>query len=680
MDSIELIETEVEAVEPAIVKELAKDEDRTRATDNIVSLFRAYRDNSTRQKVQTIWRACYRAYHGYAPTGGPYKNPYVIREILRQMETLKPQVIQQFFGGDTLFNLLPEQDGAEDRVAAASSIIHKQIRRGKMQQNALVPWIENSLFYGTSYLTYGWRKFKRNKLKISRVYAEHSEPMWERKTDEIVVNEPYLDSLLPQEVYCHPSVEDPRNSPAVFIHKAVSPAELKTLVREGYLDAKAVEDALENLSATEAADLMAEQSPTGEYEDILDRTAMGDMPQAMLVCWTSDGWEFVVLNSKHMLRAQRLPNGEIPMLCIRNYPQSGEHYGIPEPLVILEDQRFLNDFTTMFVEGCHYTLNPMWKMKRNTMKDWRYQSFKPGAAIPCEDPMSDILPLESKPVAMDLAQVGDYILGRMKLATGLTDELAGAGSRSKTATGLVRLQDAAGARMSHKVRLIAPILADAYAALYRLNALYLDEEVAVRIDGENGRQAFARYGPESFDADVDVDVQLSNVAETSREMASKWIQIYTSTGQDPLVNRAKILEELFRSLGKKKPKAFFASSDNDQADALGENVQLGGSGVLPAPQPSENHEVHMQVHNLFMRSIDFMTLPPEWQAELQRHMATHQQFLQRMLQQQAQATQAENPDNQGPGSVLPEADQRTEAMFNNAMTGAAQQGAMPGAM
>lgn len=666
------------AASATLLPELVKDEELREATvENILGVYRTYKQ-WREDEVEPIWDAMIRAYRGLKQRNpNPYRYQYIIREIFRQVETLKPQITRQFFSDEKLFKYQPRVANFEDQAAAATDLVHYQIKKYRILPE-LKNWIDTTLLYGVSYMTYGWRRFKHTSRKIVRMHQDDKKPLWKRETSELVREAPYLEFLRPREVYTHPFVEDPRNSPMVVVRKVVSTSDLKTLVREGWLDADAAAEASAqgNPGVLQAMSELHQKSQSN-YEPELDLAPDGEDPHEMLVVWTNDGFEYVVLDNRHLLRAAVLPLGEVPILTQRNYPQAGEHYGIPEPLVILDDQRVLNDLMSMYVDGYHYTCNPMFKVKRGSAeKQWGMTTFKPGGKV-VVDSMDDVMPLDVRPIEINLSQQAQFVLQRMKLATGLTDELAGSGSSSKTATGLVRLQDAAGARMEHKVRCFTEGMREAYAVLYDLNADHLDEEVALRIEGENGRRVFKRYGPEVFDGEIDVDVQLSN-QDDGPESMNKWLQAYQMMGQNPMINQPLLIEKVLRTMGEKRPRAFMVNPALTQQDALAENAQYESFGTLPEPLPSDNHQMHLQIHQQATQSVQEMSRLPGWTMELQRHMSVHQAYLQQQQQQAGAASQAPAGGEQQPGGPggSPEADARTEAMFSNGQVGAQQQGAM----
>lgn len=663
-----------------LIQELQDDERALETVTSIEGLFNAYRSAPERQSQELIWNACTNAYKGVRPKNTPLGTYYNIREIFRQVETLKPQLNNQFFGGEALFKYKARFAEFEDQSAAGSAVVHDQIQRFHIERE-LRKWVSLGVKLGTGYLAYEWRKYQHFSMKISQLHAPQTEPVWERETTEMEQGAPGVEALSPRCVYVHPGVGDVRSSPAVFVTKTVSAADLKTLVREGWLDLTRTREAVEAGSSGSAERSSADGvglgvERWGRVHSVLD----GDEGYQLVVCYLSNGMEYAVLNDKHLVRAQMCPYGQIPMLNLRNYPQEDEHWGIPEPLLILADQELLNDFMALYVASVHWSYTPMWMMTNQVAKSWGNTAWKPGGKLVVGGPneFNEIksLTAEMRPTAMDLAQQAPFILGNMKLATGVTDELSGAGSGQKTATGVVRMQEAAGIRMQDKVREWMPEFSDLYKAFYNLNAMYLDEEWAVRVAGEDGRDVFKRYSPDNFEADVDVQVELANVMETGPEAANNMRTLFPLLNQHPLIEQTWLIKKLLKAHGERKPQQGLANSMTQSRDAVGENRQALAVGYLAEPKAGDDHLMHLEIHTNFMATPAFQQLAaqkPVWAYALESHAAIHQAYVEAQQKAQAQAAQT-SQQPAGPGSPVPEADQRTEMMFDNAATGAAQQG------
>lgn len=635
----------------------------------LVEIYKGYKDHPKRQEIERIWKMIYRMYMGYKGPGVEYS----IREVFRQIETLEPAIMGQLLGSDPLFNLTSHAEGGEDAAAAAQHLMHYQLKNCDSGRSlrAMEMWVSVAVKYGTAYATYGWQTYRHKQYKRQHSHdVDTGKNVWDKTSEEKLVEAPYVECLYPWDVYCDPYCEDAKQSPVAFARKKVSVGFLKTLVREGYLDAEAVEEAVKS---EPTGPVLQDNHPDDRRTDVGTCTD-GTSVHEMLIAWTNDGWEYVIIDETTMVRGRRLWQSEMPLVTLRNYPQPGEHFGIPEPLIIADEQKLLNDMTTLYVKGYHYTMMPMFKVKRGKKKDLQNTKFQPGGFMEVDDPM-DVVPFDANPTVLSMPEHIGFIRNNMQMGTGVTGELAGTGSSAKTATAHVRLQDAAGERIKHKVRLFGPHLRELYKCLYQLNQANLEEEQLLRMVGPEGKPILKKYSPQDFDQYVDVDIDLGNMGETSMEKVQKMMQAYQMVGQDPLVDRQPILDAIFRGLGFKRPMMLRASPVNGKDDQLYEISQLQIGQVMPEVRAADDHQTHLQVLQMFMQSPTFLNANEAVKFSTISHFNMHMAYYQKMMMAQQQAAQSQTMMMGGPeNAVAGEANARTEAEFNNAQAGASQQG------
>jgi hypothetical protein len=654
----------------------AGDDEREQMVLNLIKRFDSYANHRKNVcEIETIWDACYRAYRGYKPDKGPYEFIYVIREIFRQIETLKPQLYEQFFESAELFEYQAEEPGFEEQAKGATAIVRRQIRYRKLERE-LRRWIDNAILYGTSFMVAYWKTFAIRKLKMSASYdVEAKETWWDRETEERFEEGPTIEAIPPWRVYAHPDIEDPRESPVVFITDVVSASALKTFVRAGYMDRAAVKKAAEESNAAGASGEDRQNQHLTSHPWFEDDKNL-DESHALLTCWTNDGWEYVILDRKWIVRARRSDFPMPSILTLKNYPQQDELWGLPEPLQMLDDQNLLNDMMGLYVTGIHMTITPMVKaFGGDAAKKWKNIVFRPGGSVNLEAG-EDIVPLNLTPHVLQLPTVAGFIMRNMKVSSGLTDELSGISGSKKTATEHVSLREAASARMRYKVVTFAPAFVEVFELLYQMNALYLDEDQAIRLGGQGGAAAFKFVRPDVFLPRVSVVVKLANNIEVGAEASLKWMNVYARVGQDPMVNREKIIERIFKALGEKDTKIFLSDPILSMSDALLENDKVMAYGILDLPKANDDHQQHYKIHMLAMQTDMFKQLPDLWQQAMIRHMTAHQEYLSAQMKQSQMAQQAGGGGELGQdsGSPVPATDIQTEALFDNGAQGAMQQG------
>jgi len=650
-----------EAIDPSL-----SEEDLKAAKKRLLHLFRMYKEwRETNQ--EHVWDMIYDAYHGIPLWDAfPYGAQYIIREVFRQIESLKPQVADIILPDDSLFEYKASVEGSEDDALAATAIVHQHLEVLNLREQ-IQKWLDAAVQWGTSYLRYGWDTFEHTKRKITRAHSEEEGDFWQRDTEEVLVDGPVLEHLNHWKVYTDPFEEDLRDSPVVFVREIVSGTFLKTEIKEERFDFRATKKlineggegrqlSLGNVSPersfqNEDDELLAKFDDIGEFE--------------LLTCYTNDGWIYTIVQDE-IVQAQENPFGKVPILTLRNYPQLDEHYGTSEAEVIMGDQRLLNDIASMWVDGIHLTENPFWLVKSSERKNFGITTFKPGG-VAYLDELNGVIPLPVNPTTFNLTNAMGTVKQNMQLATGITNEITGSSSQ-RTATGIVRLQDAAGVRIRHKVRLFIPAFKELYRILYNLESDFLDDEVAVQIAGEKGDSAFELFGPDKFQQSVDVEVSVAPNMATPQERQNKWVGLWQQIGQDQRFNFEPVALEMLRAYDVKNPRRAIANPAHSQEDALAEAQQFLSTGVYPLVRPTDNHEIHLQI----MQFVEALPLFQEMEPTLQGNHENHKQEHLGFLQQQQGAAQGGPPG--GGGS---ETDLRTEAQFGNAVTGAQQQGTLP---
>lgn len=660
-------------------------EQREQATERLMELLRKYKDHRE-SFIEPVWNETWRAYIGTPPAdNAPHGSFYHIAEIFRQVEVLKPQLAAQLLPPEP-FKYLPEGD--EDifyyKAQAATKLVRKLISRNDLDQE-LLAWLDNVSLWGTSYLMYGWKQFKRVRRKIAKCVRKEDERLksaWERKTEETLEEGFSLRWVNHWQVYTDYRCPRLEESPAVFLVEYVTVEELKTMVENGELDEKVVKEAIE-----------AGPGASREGEDFHDRPEddrtfdENDHPNpdglySLCTVWTNDGGLYSILQEKYMARAQYNAMGRVPILCLRNYPQPTMHYGWGEPFMLLWDQKLLDDTASQWFDSIKLTNNPMFVVAAAAKKKWEVVGFKAGGAV-FPDNVDQIKPLTTPQTTFPIGEAMATLRRNMQLATGNTDEQMGV-TKHRTAGGIKLLQDAAGMRINHKVRWHMPVFKRLWLELYELCARFLEAEFSMRVAGRDGREFVQQYGPDAFEPEIDVKVELPNESEDPVAAQSRALQFYTQTtgSGDPRWKFRPCADVLVRAF---KPDAhtseFYADELEDAKSPLYENDVWRISGTLPEVQPDENHQLHIQLHGAELQTAIQGGLPPEWLQAMSNHLERHMQIFEAITGAQTQQAAATQPvGGEESGSPYPPSDGATEAGFANGMTGAAEQGAMTGAI
>jgi len=661
-----------------ISEEYRKPERTTRLVTKLRDIFGAYAD--ARQKhVEGMWDISEKLYLGQdtETSNWPYAANYKINEIFRQCESQKAIASGALFGQPKWFEYEPRTAGQVSQANVATRVVHHQVQT-LGHDKELFKWVHEVFKYGTTYLQYGWSNFKRNRLKITKVTdAERGTDRYTREVEEQWHGGPFLEYVNPWKVYHADDVDDIKDSPWVIIREPVSAEYLITQVTEGHFDEDEVKKVLRNANAL-APDF------DDHLRSAVDADIVGDPRFELRTHWSNGGWVYTTVAEDFVVQARRHPFGTVPLWNMRNYQQAGFAYGISEPWLLYYAQLLLRDICSMWVDSIHYRLQPMFIVKEYLRNQWEQTGFRPGATIFAERPGEDVSPISTTSGGFELQNSAEWVRRGMMLETAMTDEVTGQGSRHRTATGLARLQEAASARAELKISQWEPLFREVYGTLYSLNSHYLDHKVALKVYGTDGAEAFDHWGPENFEGDVGVKVQLPRMMTPPAERQRTLLLLYQQVLQRPdLWNVEAIQEELARAFEFIEPRRLIASPARTQEDALYENSDWLATGFIAEPLPQDNHALHLKAHA-------YLGLIPESQerteAELQqlkRHLERHKMFLSQMQAASGGAPPAgigETPvADTTSRETRGEATGRAEAAMGPGQMGGEQQGALTNA-
>lgn len=646
------------------------DETRVKGViEKLMTQYRIYRDHPERQRYEKYWDLSERSYIGI-PEGPAYwrDQTVVIREVLRQIETLKPQVSKALTWAEYLFDCKARQEGAEHMAEGATAIIHDQLSRfGSRQQ--IQSWVDEWCFLGTSYIVYGWRKYVQTKFKCESMHAPNEETWWNRQTYEVEQEAPYAQHISCWDIVTDPFVEEAKNSPAVYHVRGISGDDLKTWVREGFIDAAATKAAIEHCNGSV---YHGHEGAQNHWDDL---DYLDNIPNTfeMIRCMTIDGWEYIVLNQQYILRAMPLEDGVIPVETLRLMPRTGRHFGMPMPMVIMGEQNFLNEVMALIVKGMRFSMIPIVYGKQAAIDSWNNALMKPGVGIPVSN-MADLAALEMPNKIPDILGLKGSCQNDMARGAGLPDVVAGLGtSGANTATGQLSLRDSASDRLNHIVQTGKPAFMSLYNAFYRMNARHQNRVYNLRIAGPNGDFP-GHYTPEVFMPEIDVEIHVGG--PQGAQAANLLLNISKNFMAWPGANIEKLYLATIEAAGLPKPTSYLAKPEIDAVrSAMQAITQWDASGIIADAKPTDNHMMMLQVFNMYRQTMEFGLHPDEWiqrfEARVQQHLLYAQQMM--GMQQQMGMAPATEPD-QGASPAGQIGNENANAVMDMGGMGADQMG------
>lgn len=641
------------------------DETRLRETvRRVYGTFEAYRDCDERLAIEMQWRMIRDQYFAERISNSPFE--YQIRETYRQARTTIANVINVMLPeSEEFFKFTARQPGFDDDAEGATVILQDMLERwGSIEE--VRACIENAIIYGTGYTLEAWREYQHTHYKPQLAFGDQDEEIWERETTEIIQRAACVESVAPWNVYSHPSVQNIKFSPYSFVRRGLSVGDMKTLVREGLADGKAVQEAIK----CGGGQMTSQGNPVRrDDQSFLEND---DETFEWIIAYDRSGYEYWIIEGKHIIRAMVIKNGIIPLTSWQNDPHTDVHWGVGDPLIIMAEQDILNQVASMWVKGlwlslCRFMIKPH-------MKDrWDSQTIKPGSYV-VMDEAGDVMPIPTNNASFELKTMMEWVIANMQAATGSTKEIGGTTNES-TATAVVTLKQSASVRFQDKIRLFVPRMKEMLRGLYDICARHEQDEYDFRIAGAEGGKVWKHYNPEVFTPNVDVKVELGSLA--GPESIMQLLELLKAAMTGTVINPVELWREILKGMGLKNVKRFFTDSPNQQGNALKECEMLQTTGIIADPKPTDDHQTHLAIHSMVLMQVG-QQLHPDWSARLQAHIAIHQAYINQMMQAQAQMSLMAPTDEGNQATPIGNvANNRANATLNMGARGAAQQAPMP---
>lgn len=678
--------------------------EETRVLDRLVTGFMQYA--GARAEWEAHWRESNEIYEGRDGENAqwPYSSRYEIPEAFRQTEGMKAFILNAFFGQPHWFEFKARHHGAEEDANISAHIVRWQIKHFGLEDD-IMTWPAEVVHHGVSYCQYGWSQFKRRKFKFNRTENEDYDSAWEREAVEEIHGAPFVEYLSPWKVYHHPGVDKIEDSPLVYVVEHVSGDYLLTQARNSFYKMDRVRRALQE------AQSMPQDVPAEVFRQGNDTEILGDPEFELMTVWTNGGRVYAIVNRQHVVQGNMNEYGDIPLLNQRNYQSPGNPFGISEPKQLQPEQALIRDLMSMGVDSTFYKLQPMWVYNSELSRYFGDKdfSFRPGMAFQADAPNA-ITPVATTAESGVIFQHADRIRQYAQLKTSFTDIVGGTGTDgANTAFAHGRLQEAATSRLQARIMMWETRLRKLYEKLHSLNAQYLDERIAVQVEGVNGGKAYGRYrngqvaygdnpldtgmevvpgfGPESFEPEIDVMVEMPRTMGSPMERQGKLMALWQAIAQDPRWNVEPIQEEIARAFEFPNPKRLLVRPETSQRDAAKENADFFSTGVVPDPLASEDHQIHLELHSYVPKLPQYAGLPETLRGQWLMHMQIHAAYLQKLqAMQMGQSGMAgtgappggPEPTNDGtPPDVRQESTDLAEATSAPGDQGAMEMGAPP---
>jgi len=206
--------------------------------------------------------------------------------------------------------------------------------------------------------------------------------------------------------------------------------------------------------------------------------------------------------------------------------------------------------------------------------------------------------------------------------------------------------------------------------------MFLNNDIFARVESVNGEEMPGSYGPEIFLPEVEVELNMPDATEPPGLRQQRILPFLQMAQQDPRLNFAYLAEQAALAFEFPNPRKILMDPARSRTDAMQDVADFVKYGILPDPLPTDNHAERLQIFAMFANTPAYQNLDDEMKAKFERNVRLCEDYVAQMqggagggMSGIPQATEPQYP-------VSDQSNERTESMFMNGQTGAAQQGRM----
>jgi len=302
---------------------------------------------------------------------------------------------------------------------------------------------------------------------------------------------------------------------------------------------------------------------TGATEDPINK------PVELIKYWREDRC-IIVANKKVVIRDTNNPfeHGEIPYVDAKNYPLDKEFFGISDVDLLIPLQEICNDMTNFRLDNLVDLINTSYIAKRNSGINPDDIISGPSRVIWSDD-VTAIVP-QAKPQLPNAAyQEPEVQYKNMQRVTGAWEYLQGATpERKETATGIVRLQQAALRRFGYRIKLLQKTsFKEMLTQLAQLDQQLLPMDYTAKIFKEDME---VKLNP--WDIAGKFSIQVSGSSKLAG-LEERMMQVWQQAKNDPYFNQLELRKRILDVLDIPNYESLLQGTENLLGMAQGSQMQ-----------------------------------------------------------------------------------------------------------
>lgn len=491
----------------------------------------------------------YRYYRSYREFDSEYWYRYqlFLPYIFSIIESITPDFVEALIGGDDFF-AIRSAGGDKQRAQNLETLLKYQVDERMQFYYKVLMWIKSILIFGNGVMYTGWKK----KTKMFNRTEWINDPLLglagsvKMKRQEDVVNDPYIDTVFIKNCYPQPHKESIKES-GWFIERAFVDWDFILKLKN---------DGLEKTGVYKNLDQIKQSRPPADYNNVSEEqnNLVGiststtedpiNKPVELRKYWREDRC-IIVANGKVVIRDTENPfeHGEIPYVDAKNYPLDKEFFGISDVDLLIPLQDICNDMTNFRLDNLVDLVNTSYIAARN--KNINPDDIISGPSrVIWSDDISAIQPIAKPALPASAYNEVELQYKNMQRVTGAWEYMQGATpERKETATGIVRLQQAALKRFGYRIKLLQKgPFKDVLTQMVQLDQQLLPMDYAVKVFKQDME---IKLNPWDIAGKFSVQVSgSSKMAGIEERMMQVWAQAKNDPYFDQLELRKRMLDIL----------------------------------------------------------------------------------------------------------------------------------------
>jgi hypothetical protein len=608
------------------------------------------------------WNTAYAKYRVQAPderVSGEWRSKINKPYVFSNVEDALPHYMEGIFGGEQLFKLKSDV-AQQEMLDAHERLLNYQLTDQIRFEEKFEEYLRQSLIYGTTFGFVGFKSVYRKKKMWTKQQSPIDPSMSVNVIQEFEVPD-YVGNTFETvdvwDVYPHPrATRDVIKK--VFWETWRPIGWIKEL--EGTKNVDKIQEGMASLPNYENRSEIKQfefgsgnTSNSGSTEKVYKVTFCFDDENKKVYCYVAE--QVLILPGVDY----QYFHGECPLVVTVYTPLAKEFYGIgiPEQINTLVD--IGNTLLNAKMDNLTMSVNQMFEVREGEIEDEKKELvFRPMGVVHSASGEA-IRPI---PFAM---QTGDTRVEEAKIEedirriTGLGGTLAGQAVGSVSAgTGISLLQKAQLLRMEYTIRRAARSVQRIIEMMLENNMQFFPVPAIQAVLGPKMFANWGEYQPDNVTVMAKVHVEPAGIYKNDDVLRQQMNNLLNILGANPnfaqKVDWDVLLKQVLRLYTDTDPQSCLAKHGTfnmmEYAFALGENEEMKNGQMVPPAQPSDDEDIHMEVHE------NLAALRPDLaQGALGQHILSHNQAVmarqQMMLQAQLQTPGSGPTGQNGPGSM-----------------------------